>query len=115
LAVLKHGFQGQFDSAHHLVGAGICEQTHGHTYAVEACVRLEQGQAEAFEAGLKALLKGYDRRDLNTLMPYPSAENLAEALFLSLKASWPGLVWLRVFEGHGKWAEAHCDDPFLQA
>jgi len=105
----------EFDAAHHLMGAGVCETPHGHTYKVEACARLDKAQGGQLQQGLRALCQAWHRKDLNTLMEYPSAENMAQAAFKRLRQEQPGLVWLRLWEGHGKWAEAHQDDLTLEA
>ncbi len=112
---MRFGVIDQFDAAHHLVGAGLCEKPHGHTYKVEACARGGRGQGEALQAALRGFCAGWHHKDLNTLMEYPSAENMVQAAFGQLRRELPGLVWLRIWEGHGKWAEANQDDPSLEA
>jgi 6-pyruvoyltetrahydropterin/6-carboxytetrahydropterin synthase len=104
----------QFNAAHHLVGAGICEKPHGHTYKVEACARLQAGQGALLSQALRRFCVGWHNQDLNSIMEYPSAENLAQWGFDRMRAELPGLVWLRIWEGHGKWAEANQEDPFLE-
>jgi len=111
---VRFGFVDQFEAAHHLVGAGVCEKPHGHTYKVEACARLGRAEGELLRLGLRSVCQDWDRKDLNTLMEYPSAENMAQAAFFKLQKAVPGLLWLRIWEGHGKWAEAHVDDPTLK-
>lgn len=112
---MRCGVAGQFEAAHHLVGAGLCEQTHGHTYDVEAVAEVDPARADAFRDAVRGACRAWDHSDLNRMMEYPSAENLAAGLFVVVRRDWPGLVSVRVYEGLGKWAEANADDPTFKA
>ena len=96
------------DCAHHLQGAGICEQPHGHTYKVEAQWQGTgiMGESALAAAALNTALARFDHQDLNRHFDFPSAENLALELARMLEEKAPGLDWVRVWEGFGSWAEA---------
>ena len=96
------------DCAHHLVGAGICEQVHGHTYRVEAQWESHgvEGERLRAEKALEEALGRFDHQDLNLHFEFPSAENIAQALALQLEAEAPGLDWVKIWEGAECWAQA---------
>lgn len=105
---LSYGLTASMDCAHHLVGAGICEQPHGHTYQVEAQWKGlgTQGERKQAQSALQTALARFDHQDLNAYFDFPSAENLALELSRMLESKAPGLQWVRVWEGFGSWAEA---------
>ncbi len=112
---MRIGLIGFVDCAHRLEGAGICERPHGHTYRVEAVLEATLGRDTDLEALRRRFIRGLDQldhSDLNDRMPYPSCENFCSLLFGVLKADFPGLARLKVWEGEGKWAEVRVDDPF---
>lgn len=109
---MKVGVIEHFDSMHLLPGHRKCGVPHGHTYRVEVTVEgpVVNGMVVDFDllkSSLRELLKGYDHKDLNTLIPYPSCENISTDLLANLKGRLPaGRLTVRVWEGEGKWAEA---------
>jgi 6-pyruvoyltetrahydropterin/6-carboxytetrahydropterin synthase len=108
---LRYGVKDYVDCAHHLVGGGLCEAVHGHTYKVEVVAQgpCADGQPldwPGLRGRVRILLEQYDHRDLNELFEIPTCENFCQALFDALKIGMPGLQSVRVWEGHGKWAEA---------
>ena len=109
---MKVGVIEHFDSMHLLPGHRKCGVPHGHTYRVEVTVEgpVVNGMVIDFDllkTGLRDLLKGYDHKDLNTIIPYPSCENIANELLAQLKARLSvAHLMVRVWEGEGKWAEA---------
>ncbi len=105
------GIVERMDCAHHLDGHGLCEANHGHTYKVEV---LAQGPCAdgkpldhlTLHTMTWACLSRYDHQDLNALLPLSTCENLSQAIFDEMKVHLPFLRCVRVWEGHGKWAEA---------
>ena len=108
----SYGLTASMDCAHHLMGAGICEQPHGHTYQVE--VQLTglgpTDSRDRAQSALKTALGRFDHQDLNRHFDFPSAENLAIELARILEGLEPGIQWVRVWEGFGSWAEATLSD-----
>jgi 6-pyruvoyltetrahydropterin/6-carboxytetrahydropterin synthase len=109
---MKVGVIEHFDSMHLLPGHRKCGVPHGHTYRVEVTVEgpVVNGMVIDFDllkTSLRDLLKGYDHKDLNTILAYPSCENIANELLAQLKARLSvAHLTVRVWEGEGKWAEA---------
>jgi len=107
---MKLGITDHLDCAHYLPGHPKCGQLHGHTYRVELVI---EGQASGGMimdfAELKALtrriLLQYDHRNWNDFLEFPSVENICQLLHSQLKERITFPFVLRVFEGHGKWAE----------
>jgi 6-pyruvoyl-tetrahydropterin synthase len=112
---MRVGLEGSVDCAHHLVGAGLCESPHGHTYVVQAEWDLPSGIApdsqELFR-NLNEVLGNYQKRDLNALYGYPSCECFCQDLFRTLAARTPQLSRMKVWEGQAKWAEVDRRDPW---
>ena len=54
---------------------------------------------------LREVLSHYDHRSWNDFLDYPSVENICDLLNVKLKERLPFPFALRVWEGHGKWAE----------
>ena len=98
------------DCAHFLPGHPTCGTLHGHTYKVEITI---QGQVKGgmvvdfadLKEGLRGVLAHYDHRSWNDSLEYPSVENICELLSHKLKDRLTFPFTLRVWEGHGKWAE----------
>ena len=83
---------------------------HGHTNKVEVTVegKPKDGMIIDF-ADLKSVVRDvlgqYDHRSWNDFLEYPSVENICELLSEKLKERLQLRFTLRVWEGHGKWAE----------
>ena len=98
------------DCAHFLPGHPKCAPLHGHTYKIELTV---EGEAKGgmvidfsdLKQVLREVLGHYDHRSLNDFLEYPSVENICELLSGKLKQRLVFPFTLRVWEGHGKWAE----------
>jgi 6-pyruvoyltetrahydropterin/6-carboxytetrahydropterin synthase len=107
---MKIGVTEYIDCAHFLPGHPKCGAVHGHTYKVEIIVEGEPKDGMVIDfADLKQaardVLLPYDHRSWNDFLNYPSVENICELLDGKLKARLPFRYTLRVWEGHGKWAE----------
>lgn len=112
----------EFEAAHHLPGyEGECANVHGHTYKLEVTVSgsipNEQNSIsdcmvldfKAIELKVKWLvLSKLDHHDLNSFIPYPTAECLAILCFEVLKDELPADVKLesiKVWETSTSYAE----------
>lgn len=108
---MKVGCIEHFDSSHLLPGHPKCGVPHGHTYKVEVTVEgpLVDGMVIDFadlKASVRGLLKQLDHKDLNTILPYPTCENIASEILARLSQTFAGKrLCVRVWEGDGKWAE----------
>jgi len=107
---MKLGVTEYVDSAHFLPGHPKCGPLHGHTYKIEITVEGEPkgGMVIDFadlKQGLREVLVRYDHRSWNDFLEYPSVENICELLCQKLKDHVTFPFTLRVWEGHGKWAE----------
>jgi 6-pyruvoyltetrahydropterin/6-carboxytetrahydropterin synthase len=112
---VKLGLLSEFDAAHHLPGyQGKCARVHGHTYKVEIMVEGPVGD-DGFvmdfyqvKKYLNSALEEMDHKDLNYILPNPTAELIADRLFKRLKEDLKGtvvsLVSLKLWEGKNKWA-----------
>jgi len=107
---MKLGVSEYFDCAHFLPGHPKCGRLHGHTYKVEITI---EGQVTAgmvvdfadLKEALRGVLAPYDHRSWNDFLEYPSVENICELLGAKLNDRLLFPFTLRVWEGHGKWAE----------
>ncbi len=108
---MKVGVIEHFDSMHLLPGHPKCGVPHGHTYRVEVAVEgpVVEGMVIDFDhlkRSLREVLKVFDHVDLNTLLAFPSCENLSAEILRGLKARIPDRkLRVRIWEGEGKWAE----------
>lgn len=107
---MKLGITEYVDCAHHLPGHPKCGQLHGHTYQVDVAVEGDhQGGMLLDFADLKKtvrdVLAEYDHRDWNSFLKYPTVENICELIQGRLKEKMNFSFRVRVWEGHGKWAE----------
>lgn len=107
---MRLGITDNVDCAHFLPGHPKCGQLHGHTYKVEVIIEGEakDGMIVDFadlKAQTRAVLSQYDHRNWNDVLEYPSVENICSLLHAQLKARIAFPFTIRVFEGHGKWAE----------
>lgn len=88
---------------------GFQEERHGHNWEVEAAVELasESGEA-AFAKALDAWVSTIDYQLLNELPPIarrnPTAEVLAEDVFLHLKSAALEPRWVKIREKANYWA-----------
>ena len=107
---MRLGITDNVDCAHFLPGHPKCGQLHGHTYKVEVVIEGEAKDGMIVDfADLKAktrtVLAQYDHRNWNDVLEYPSVENICSLLHAQLKTRIAFPFTIRVFEGHGKWAE----------
>ena len=107
---MKLGITEYIDCAHHLSGHTKCGVPHGHTYRVDVVIESEhKGGMIVDFAKLKeqarAVLAKYDHRDWNTVLEVPTVENICELLHKELSTRIKFPLTVRVWEGHGKWAE----------
>jgi 6-pyruvoyltetrahydropterin/6-carboxytetrahydropterin synthase len=107
---MKLGITDHVDCPHFLPGHAKCGQLHGHTYRIELVIEGEASGGMIVDfAELKAVtrkvLAQYDHRNWNDFLEFPSVENICGLLHgqLAEKITFPFVI--RVFEGHGKWAE----------
>ena len=111
---MKLGLIADFDAAHSLPGyQGKCANLHGHTYRVEVVIEGAVGEngfvMDFFQLKkiLNSALEDLDHRNLNDLLPNPTAENIAELLCGRLRHSLEGLqvslVSIKLWEGKNKW------------
>ena len=98
------------DCAHFLPGHEKCGQIHGHTYKVEVVI---EGEAKGgmvvdfaeLRAETRQVLSRYDHRNWNDFLDFPSVENICDLLRRQLEDRIRFPFVIRVWEGHGKWAE----------
>ena len=107
---MRLGITEYVDCAHHLPGHPKCGQVHGHTYKVEVIIEGESkgGMVVDFndlKSRTRAVLAQYDHRNWNDFLEFPSVENICELLAGRLRGQLPFPFVIRVWEGHGKWAE----------
>lgn len=112
---MKVGIIDHMDCAHSVKALDGCDVTHGHTYKVEVVVEgaMQGGMVMDFKAlrdTAKRAMARYDHKDLNAILELPTCENLCRSLFQDLKPELPGLLSVRCWEGHNKWAEAGAED-----
>ena len=104
------------DSSHLLPGHPKCGVLHGHTYRVDVEVEGEQGadgmvvDFAVVREKAEAFLEPLDHVHLNDVLDAPpTVENLAAHVYEGLSRELPGLSRIRVWEGHGKYAERSRD------
>ena len=107
---MKLGITEYIDWAHFLPGHDKCGRLHGHTYTVDVIIEGEAKQGMVLDfADLKTtvrrVLGEYDHRSLNDFLEFPSVENITELLGQRILESLPYTFTIRVWEGHGKYAE----------
>ena len=107
---MRLGISEFIDCAHFLPGHPKCGQLHGHTYKVDVTIEGEQkgGMVIDFnelKARTREVLQRYDHRNWNDVLEFPSVENICALLTQQLREAVPFPLTLRVWEGHGKWAE----------
>ena len=107
---MKLGITDHVDCAHFLPGHPKCGQLHGHTYRIEVVI---EGKASGgilvdfaeLKASTRKVLAQYDHRNWNDFLPFPSVENICALLQGELRARLRLPFTIRIWEGHGKWAE----------
>ena len=107
---MKLGVTEYIDCAHFLSCHAKRGNLHGHTYKVEITVEgeLRNGMVVDFadlKQSAREVFAQYDHRNWNDFLEYPSVENICQLLSSNLKQKLPFSFTLRVWEGHGKWAE----------
>jgi len=107
---MKLGVIEYIDCAHFLPEHDKCGSLHGHTYKIEVIIEGENKSGMVLDfadlrKSLRAALGLYDHKCFNDFLDYPSVENICEMIKGKLKESIPFPFVLRVWEGHGKWAE----------
>jgi len=107
---MKLGIIEYIDCAHFLPEHPKCGKVHGHTYKIEVVVQGEPKDGMLLDfrdlkTQVREVLATYDHGHWNDVMEYPSVENICQLLHTRLQARLAFEFTLRVFEGHGKWAE----------
>src|ERR1041385_5889212 len=107
---MKLGITEYIDCAHHLPGHPKCGRLHGHTYTIDVVIEGEKkgGMIVDFadlKNAVKTVLGEYDHRSFNEFLDYPSVENICELIGGKLLDRLPYSFTIRVWEGHGKYAE----------
>jgi 6-pyruvoyltetrahydropterin/6-carboxytetrahydropterin synthase len=107
---MRLGVTEYVDCAHFLPGHPKCGALHGHTYKVEITVEGQPKHGMVIDFAdlkhvLRTVLGNYDHRSWNEFLEYPSVENICELLGHKLRDRLEFPFTLRVWEGHGKWAE----------
>jgi 6-pyruvoyltetrahydropterin/6-carboxytetrahydropterin synthase len=107
---MKLGITEYIDCAHFLPGHEKCGQLHGHTYTVDVIIEGEKKQGMIldfadFKSVVKEILNEYDHRSFNEFLEYPSVENICELIAAKITARLPYDFTIRIWEGHGKYAE----------
>ncbi len=107
-----------FDAAHHLLSyKGSPEESHGHSWIVEAQVRAgeldEEGMGFDFvvlRKALTGLASRLDHRDLNRVPPFdresPTTERVARWFFEELARALPDADLVEVTVWEGPWCAA---------
>lgn len=107
---MRLGITEYIDCAHFLPNHPKCGPLHGHTYKVEIIIEGETAGGMVMDfaelrAETRQVLSDYDHRNWNDFLEFPSVENICELLSGQLKEHIPFPFVIRVWEGHGKWAE----------
>lgn len=111
---MRLGITEHIDCAHMLPGHPKCGRLHGHTYRIELIIAGDKrdGMVVDFaelKGRVREVLETYDHRHWNDVLEYPSVENICERLAEDLSQRLQFDFVLRVWEGHGKWAEVERD------
>jgi len=107
---MKLGITEYIDCAHHLPGHEKCGRLHGHTYTIDVIIEGEKKEGMVVDftdlkSAVREVLAEYDHRSFNEFLEYPSVENICELLSEKLKLRLPFAFTIRIWEGHGKYAE----------
>lgn len=111
---MRLGITDYLDCAHLLPGHVKCGRLHGHTYRVQVVVEgeMRDGMVVDFadlKSQVRAVFARYDHRHWNDFLDYPSVENICDLLARELTGRLAFRFTIRVYEGHGKWAETTCE------
>jgi 6-pyruvoyltetrahydropterin/6-carboxytetrahydropterin synthase len=107
---MKLGVIEYIDCAHFLPEHQKCGTLHGHTYKIEIIIEGENRSGMIIDFAdlrnsIRSTLSLYDHRCFNDFLEYPSVENICEMIKAKLQERIHFPFTLRVWEGHGKWAE----------
>ena len=107
---MRVGITEYIDCAHHLPGHPKCGSLHGHTYQVDVSVEGDHkgGMVIDFsdlKKAVREVLKEFDHKDWNAILEYPTVENICDLIHSRLQERMKFPFHVRVWEGHGKWAE----------
>ena len=107
---MKLGVTEYIDCAHHLPGHERCGSLHGHTYQVDVFIEGDHKGGMLLDFAdlkktLRTILADYDHKDWNTFIEYPTVENICELISKRMHDKIQFPMHVRVWEGHGKWAE----------
>lgn len=111
---MRIGIVTHFDAAHSLQWEPMGKEIHGHTYRVEVVVEGELDERGIvldfieLKARVKKVTDKLDHKNLNRIFDLPTCENICQFIFDELKREL-SVVYVRVWEGEGKWAE--CRGP----
>lgn len=113
---MRVGRQFHIDSSHVLPGHPKCGVMHGHTYRIEVVLEGREGDTgmvmdfSEIREKVGSFLEHLDHAHLNEFLEIPTVENLARYVLRGLRESIPQVALIRVWEGHGKYAE-HEEPP----
>jgi 6-pyruvoyltetrahydropterin/6-carboxytetrahydropterin synthase len=86
-------------------GDEACRRLHGHTFEITITCSCDQLDADGFavdffdfDAAIGEVISTYDHRHLNDLMPHPTCEALAKAVFCSSIDHLPRISSIEVTE-----------------
>ncbi len=107
---MKLGITEYIDCAHFLPDHSKCGRLHGHTYTIDLIIQGENKTGMIVDFGelkktVREILAEYDHRSFNDFLKYPSVENICELLAGRIHDRLPYRFTIRVWEGHGKYAE----------
>jgi 6-pyruvoyltetrahydropterin/6-carboxytetrahydropterin synthase len=107
---VKLGITEYVDCAHFLPAHPKCGRLHGHTYRVDVTISGDHRSGMVldfadFKAAVRDVLAEFDHRNWNDVLEYPSVENICELVHQRLAARLAFPMTVRVYEGHGKFAE----------
>ena len=107
---MRVGITEYIDCAHHLPEHPKCGSPHGHTYQVDVSVEGDHrgGMIIDFadlKKAVREVLNEFDHKDWNAVLEYPTVENICELIHGRLTGKLPHTFRVRVWEGHGNWAE----------
>jgi len=104
----------QFSAAHKLPKHPKCGKTHGHNYTVEVKIKIPSALGHTSETihvdfatlkdALKDVLSKFDHYNLNDLMSYPTAENIAKFIYWHLQEQFD-VSEVKVHETDKYWVE----------
>ena len=107
---MKLGITEYIDCAHMLPGHEKCGRLHGHTYTIDVIIEGQKKEGMILDfadlkKAVREVLAVYDHRSFNEFLDFPSVENICELIASKLQQHLPYSFTIRVWEGHGKFAE----------